>query len=154
MKYRVLSTVLMILALLPLCAAAQDMIVTRHFTGLWDQVGYKSQGINLQIVHQDSGEKRGVAYWFTYGSDNQSAWFVGIGPASGDRIEMVLYQVQDVGFLEPGDNIEATAVGTMTMEFSSCNQGVVEFETDLAEVGSGSFEVQRITDVLNTHCTG
>lgn len=154
MKYRVLPTVLLILALLPLRAAAQDMIVTRHFTGLWDQVGYKSQGINLQIVHQDSGEKRGVAYWFTYGSDNQSAWFVGIGPASGDRIEMVLYQVQDVGFLEPGDNIEATAVGTMTMEFSSCNQGVVEFETDLAEVGSGSFEVQRITDVLNTHCTG
>jgi hypothetical protein len=154
MKYRVLSTVLTILALMPLCAAAQDMIVTRHFTGLWDQVGYKSQGINLQIVHQDSGEKRGVAYWFTYGSDNQSAWFVGIGPASGDRIEMVLYQVQDVGFLEPGDNIEATAVGTMTMEFSSCNQGIVEFETDIAEVGSGSVEVQRITDVLNTHCTG
>ena len=154
MKYRVLSTVLTILALMPLCAAAQDMIVTRHFTGLWDQVGYKSQGINLQIVHQDSGEKRGVAYWFTYGSDNQSAWFVGIGPASGDRIEMVLYQVQDVGFLEPGDNIEATAVGTMTMEFSSCNQGEVEFETDIAEVGSGGFEVRRITDVLNTHCTG
>jgi hypothetical protein len=154
MKYRVLSTVLTILALMPLCAAAQDMIVTRHFTGLWDQVGYKSQGINLQIVHQDSGEKRGVAYWFTYGSDNQSAWFVGIGPASGDRIEMVLYQVQDVGFLEPGDNIEATAVGTMTMEFSSCSQGIVEFETDIAEVGSGSVEVQRITDVLNTHCTG
>jgi hypothetical protein len=154
MKYRDLSTVLTILALMPLCAAAQDMIVTRHFTGLWDQVGYKSQGINLQIVHQDSGEKRGVAYWFTYGSDNQSAWFVGIGPASGDRIEMVLYQVQDVGFLEPGDNIEATAVGTMTMEFSSCSQGIVEFETDIAEVGSGSVEVQRITDVLNTHCTG
>ena len=154
MRHRVLSTILLMLALLPLGAVAQDMIVTRHFTGLWDQVGYKSQGINLQIVHQDSGEKRGVAYWFTYGSDNQSAWFVGIGPASGDRIEMVLYQVQDVGFLEPGENIEATAVGTMTMEFSSCNQGDVEFETDIAEVGSGSFEVQRITDVLNTHCTG
>jgi len=154
MKHRVLTTVLLILALLPVWAVAQDMIVTRHFTGLWDQTEFKSQGINLQIVHQDDGEKRGVAYWFTYGSDNQSAWFVGIGPATGNRIEMVLYQVQDVGFLEPGDNIEATAVGTMTMEFSSCNQGEVEFETDIAEVGSGTFEVQRITDVLNTHCTG
>jgi hypothetical protein len=154
MKHRVLTTVLLILALLPVWAVAQDMIVTRHFTGLWDQTEFKSQGINLQIVHQDDGEKRGVAYWFTYGSDNQSAWFVGIGPATGNRIEMVLYQVQDVGFLEPGDNIEANAVGTMTMEFSSCNQGEVEFETDIAEVGSGTFEVQRITDVLNTHCTG
>ena len=154
MKRRVYYALLLSLALWPLTSAAQDMIVTRHFTGLWDQVGYKSQGINLQIVHQDSGERRGVAYWFTYGSDNQSSWFVGIGPATGNRIEMVLYQVQDVGFLEPGDNIEATAVGTMTMEFGSCNQGEVEFETDIAEVGSGRFDVQRITDVLNTHCTG
>jgi len=154
MRHRILSTVLLMLALLPLGAAAQDMIVTRHFTGLWDQVEHRSQGINLQIVHQDSGEKRGVAYWFTYGSDNESAWFVGIGPATGNRIEMILYQVQDVGFLEPGENIEATAVGTMAMEFSSCNQGDVEFETDIPEVGSGTFEVQRITDVLNTHCTG
>jgi hypothetical protein len=154
MKHRSLTAIILILALLPACVAAQDMIVTRHFTGLWDQVGYKSQGINLQIVHQDSGEKRGVAYWFTYGSDNQSAWFVGIGPATDNRIEMVLYQVQDVGFLEPGDNIEATAIGTMTMEFSTCNQGDVEFETDIAAVGSGSFEVQRFTDVLNTHCSG
>jgi hypothetical protein len=154
MKQRVLTAALLMLAMLPLCAAAQDVIVTRHFTGLWDQTEFKSQGINLQIVHQDSGEKRGVAYWFTYGTDNQSAWFVGIGPATGNRIEMILYQVQDVGFLEPGANIEATAVGTMTMEFSSCNQGEVEFETDIAEVGSGGFEVRRITDVLNTHCTG
>ena len=154
MKQRVLTAALLMLAMLPVCAAAQDVIVTRHFTGLWDQTEFKSQGINLQIVHQDSGEKRGVAYWFTYGTDNQSAWFVGIGPATGNRIEMILYQVQDVGFLEPGANIEATAVGTMTMEFSSCNQGEVEFETDIAEVGSGGFEVRRITDVLNTHCTG
>jgi len=146
--------VLVLAFLLPSQLPAQDVIVTRHFTGLWDQTEFKSQGINLQIVHQDSGEKRGVAYWFTYGSDNQSAWFVGIGPATGKRIEMVLYQVQDVGFLEPGDNIEAMAVGTMTIEFSSCSQGEVEFETDISEVGSGRFDIQRITDVLNTHCTG
>ena len=154
MKHRVLNTVLLIAALLPLCAAAQDMIVTRHFTGLWDQVEYRSQGINLQIVHQDSGEKRGVAYWFTYGADNQSAWFVGIGPATENRIEMSLYEVSDVGFLEPGTNIDATQVGTMTIEFSSCNEGEVEFATDIPGVGSGHFDIQRITDVLNTHCSG
>jgi len=154
MKHRVLTAVLLILALLPMCVAAQDMIVTRHFTGLWDQTEHRSQGINLQIVHQDSGEKRAVAYWFTYGADDQSAWFMGIGPAVENRIEMNLYEVNDVGFLEPGTNVEATEVGTMTIEFSSCNEGEVEFATDIAGVGSGHFDIRRITDVLNTHCSG
>jgi len=154
MKHRVLTAALLTLTLLPACAAAQDVIVTRHFTGLWDQTEHKSQGINLQIVHQESGEKRGVAYWFTYGADNQSAWFVGIGPAMGNKVEMVLYELRDIGFLEPGANAQATDVGTMTMEFSSCNAGEVEFETDIAGVGSGRFDIQRITDVLNTNCTG
>ena len=60
---RVLPTAVLIamLALLPVCAAAQEVIVTRHFTGLWDQTEHKSQGINLQMVDQQSGEKRGVA---------------------------------------------------------------------------------------------
>lgn len=151
---RILGALPALTLLLPLQVFAQDVVVTRHFTGLWDQTEHRSQGINLQIVHQDSGERRGVAYWFTYGADKQSAWFVGIGPASGNRVDMVLYELQDVGFLEPGANIEATDVGTMTIEFSSCNAGEVEFETDIAGVGSGRFDIQRITDVLNTSCSG
>ena len=31
---------------------ADGMIVTRHFTGIWDQVDQESQGIALQIVEQ------------------------------------------------------------------------------------------------------
>jgi len=78
---------LLVLAfLVPSQLPAQDAIVTRHFTGLWDQTEFRSQGINLQMVHQDSGEKRGVAYWFTYGSDDQSAWFVGIGDAKLEKL--------------------------------------------------------------------
>ena len=134
MKHRVLSTVLLILAMLPLCAAAQDMIVTRHFTGLWDQVEFKSQGINLQIVAQATGQKVGVAYWFTYGDDMQSAWFVGIGPVSGNRIDMILYEASEIGFLEPNQpgNDGVKAVGGLVMEFSSCDKGVVAFDTDIA----------------------
>ena len=38
--------------LLPAFAAAQDVIVTRNFTGLWDQPEHESQGMNLQIINQ------------------------------------------------------------------------------------------------------
>ena len=60
--------------MLPMLAMAQDVIVTRNFTALWDQPLHQNQGINLQIVHESTGEKVGVAYWFTYGDDMMSAW--------------------------------------------------------------------------------
>jgi hypothetical protein len=142
--------------MIPVLAMAQDVIVTRNFTALWDQPLHQNQGINLQIVHQFSGEKVGVAYWFTYGDDMKSAWFIGIGPVVGNRVEMMLYEAAEVGFLEPSnpDDNPVGEIGTMTMEFSTCNSGEVEFSTGIANIGSGSFPIERITDVHNTHCTG
>lgn len=135
---------------------AEDVIVTRNFTGLWDQPEHESQGINLQIVDQISGDKVGVAYWFTYAADLESAWFIGIGPVSGNRVEMLLYEASGIGFLEsdaPG-NDRVQEVGSMVMEFDSCSEGVVTFNTTLQGVGSGSFPVVRLTDLFETACSG
>ena len=153
---RILAQVLLFLLMLPTAASAQDIVVTRYFTGLWDQVAHENQGINLQIVDQASGAKVGVAYWFTYGADMQSAWYIGIGPVVENRVEMTLYEVADVGFLQPSDpNADPVqAIGTMVIEFSSCTMGEVSYDTNLAGVGSGSFDVARLTDLFNAQCSG
>ena len=148
--------IISILLLLPAIAAAQDVNVTRYFTGLWNQTEHESQGINLQVIKQNSGDKVAVAYWFTYGDDEKSAWFMGVGQASGNRIEMKLYEVSGVGFLEddsPG-NDQVAEVGTMEIEFSSCDDGEVTFTTEIAAVGSGAFPVARLTDLFNSQCSG
>jgi hypothetical protein len=155
MKKQFLLTVSLFL-LLPAFAAAQDLIVTRNFTGLWDQPEHESQGINLQIIDQAGGEKAGVAYWFTYGDDMKSAWYVGVGPIIDNRIEMVLYGASNIGFLqanEPG-NDRVQAIGSMVMEFSSCDEGVAAFSTDIADVGSGTFQIERLSDLHNSRCSG
>ena len=149
------ATLLCALLAAPLAAAAQDVIVTRHFTGLWDQVEHESQGINLQIIDQFDGSKVGVAYWFTYGDDSKSAWFLGVGQVVGDRLEMVLYEGEGIGFLEddtPGDDDRIAEVGTMEMVFSSCTDAAVTFSTSV--VGAGSFNAKRFTDLFNTSCSG
>lgn len=145
-----------VLMLLSSAAVAQDVIVTRGFTGLWDQVEHENQGINLQIVEQPDGTKDGVAYWFTYGDDLTSAWFIGIGPVVGNRIEMKLYEVSGVGFLED-DSPEKDPVediGEMEIEFSSCDDGEVSFNSNLTGVGSGMFPIRRLTNMINTRCSG
>ena len=130
--------------------------MTRNFTGGWAQTDHESQGISLQVIDQASGDKMAVAYWFTYGEDDKSAWFLSVGPVTDNRIEMTLYEASGVGFLEdnsPGDD-QVVAVGTMEMEFSGCDDGVVTFVTDLARVGSGTFPISRLTDLFNTDCSG
>jgi len=155
MKWKILS-VLSVALTLPALAIAQDVLVTRSFTGLWDQIEHENQGINLQIVEQANGEKEGVGYWFTYGDDMASAWFVGIGPASGNRIEMKLYEVSGVGFLEDNDPGKSGVeeIGELEIEFSSCDEGMVTFSTDIAGVGSGMFPITRLTNLINTRCSG
>lgn len=136
--------------------APEGMIVTRHFTGIWNQVDQEAQGIALEVVEQFDDSRRAVAYWYTYGADRKTAWYVGIGDLVENRIEFELFDSTDVGFLQgaiPG-NDSVQSIGTMTIVFDSCDSGVVTFETNHAEVGSGTFNIERLTEVMNTHCTG
>ena len=134
----------------------EGMIVTRHFTGIWDQVDQEAQGIALQVVEQLDDSRRAVAYWYTYGADRKPTWFIGVGELVDDRIELELFESTGVGFMQhamPGNDTVAP-VGTMTIGFQSCQSGEVTFVTDHPEVGSGSFRIERLLGIMNTHCSG
>ena len=151
-----LTILLFTMVFIPLVTLAQDVVVTRNFTGAWDQPQHESQGLNVTIIDQASGDKIAVVYWYTYGDDSKSAWFLGTGPVSGNRIEMVLYEGSGVGFLEANESGDdkVTPVGSMEIEFSSCDDGDVTFTTQIAGVGSGTFPIERLTDLFNTSCSG
>lgn len=154
LKYYLLLSVIMVL---PLHSVAEDVLVTRNFTGAWDQPLHESQGLNITIIDQVSGEKIAVVYWYTYSNeDSKSAWFLGTGPVTGDRIVLNLFEGSGIGFLEsdePGDD-NVTSVGSMEIEFSSCDDGDVTFTTQIAGVGSGVFPIERLSDLYNTSCSG
>ncbi len=133
-----------------------ELMVTRSFTGAWDQINQESQGLSLQVIEQANDARVALAYWYTYGTDRKSAWYLGVGQIVDDHINFELYNAQDVGFMEdgkPGDE-SVRPIGTMTMTFTSCDSGTVTFATNHDEVGSGSFEIGRLTETLNTQCSG
>lgn len=134
----------------------EGMIVTRHFTGIWDQVDQESQGIALQVVEQLDDSRRAVAYWYTYGADRKPTWFIGVGDLLDDRIELELFESTDVGFMQDAmpDTDPVASIGTMTIAFESCQSGEVTFTTDDPAVGSGSFRIERLLEIMNTHCSG
>lgn len=156
MKNRIASP---FLALLLGCAAslpafAGDLVVTRYFSGLWEQTWHESQGIVLQVIDQedDDGDPKAVAYWFTYGDDQESAWYMAIGEVEGDQVLMELYAASGVGFLEPATDLNPVAVeGTLNLAFSNCNKGTAAW-TIGAE--SGEFEIRRLAGLYNGRCSG
>ncbi len=133
-----------------------SFMVTRHFTGNWAQTDQESQGLSLDVIDQIDDSRRSVVYWYTYGQDRKTAWYLGIGDLIENRIEFVLYDSTDVGFMQdaqPGDD-SVENIGTMTIVFDGCDSGLVTFETDHEEVGSGSFNISRVSEIMNTHCSG
>ena len=133
-----------------------EFMVTRHFTGIWDQKDQQSQGLSLEVIEQGDNSRRAVAYWYTYGGDRKTAWYLGIGDLVEDRIEFVLHDSTDVGFMQDAepDDESVQSIGTMTVVFDDCDSGFVTYATDHEEVGSGSFDIRRVSSVMNTHCSG
>ncbi|HEY5774825.1 MAG TPA: hypothetical protein VIS57_01965 [Xanthomonadales bacterium] len=143
---------------------AGNPLITSSFSGIWDQPEQESQGIILQIGEQEGDEKVGIAYWFTYGPDMNTAWYLGIGPVVGNEISMTLYTAADVDFMaenQEGDE-SVIPVGTLDLAFRNCNHGQAAYtinavESDgevVAEADSGEFPIKRISSIYRQRCSG
>jgi hypothetical protein len=139
---------------------ADNPLITSSFSGIWDQPEQESQGIILQIGEQGDDEKIGIAYWFTYGPDLKTSWYLGVGDVVGNKIDMVLYTASDIGFM--AENLEGddlvVPVGSLNLEFRNCNHGTATFEFTDAEaeavIDSGEFPIKRISSIYRQRCSG
>ena len=139
-------------------AFAGKPLITSSFSGIWDQPEQESQGIILQIGEQGEDEKVGIAYWFTYGPDLQTTWYLGVGPVVGNEIKMILYTASDIGFMAANveGNEEVVPVGTLDLDFHNCNKGMATFAFIEEEVviDSGEFPIKRISSIYHQRCSG
>jgi len=136
-------------------ASAADPVVTRYFSGLWDQPKQESQGIMLQIIDQEEdGFKKAIAYWFTYGDNLHTAWYMAIGLVEGNQVVMKLYTAEGIEFMEedaPG-NEGVYSVGSLVLSFHNCNKGMASY--DMVDNGVGEFEIRKLAGLYNSRCSG
>jgi len=138
----------------PLLAA--DLVVTRYFSGLWDQPKQDHQGIVLQIVESDPEMKRAVGYWFTYGDDLESAWYIGIGHVEGPQVLLDMYAVSGVGFMQDAmpDVDPVESIGSMVLSFRNCNHGTASYDIGDGPGQQGEFEIFKLAGLYNSRCSG
>lgn len=130
------------------------MQVTGGFTGWWGQPDQQNQGLIIAVSRLPNGDKTGVIFWASYTDAGQPTWWFAQGDIEDERIEALVYRFEGITFLQPstpgGDFGEE--VGTMTVTFDDCRTGTVDFDTTV--VGSGSFNIARLTNQPGTTCTG
>jgi hypothetical protein len=137
-------------------AFADHLMISRYFSGAWTAKDKQSQGIMLHIAGQEDESKAGVAHWFTFGNDLESAWYVAVGPVEGHKIVMKLFSASGVAFLEPEspESLAVSEIGTLMLSFHNCNQGTASFDTPDDVIGSGEFEIRRLTSLYHSRCSG
>jgi hypothetical protein len=143
-------------------AVAGDPLITGSFSGVWDQPEQESQGMTIQIGEQDGDKKVGIVFWYTFGSDFLTAWYLGIGPVTGNEIEMTLYSATGIDFM--GEDLEGdesvVSVGTLNLVFKNCNHGIATYvfselvDDELIETEIGEFPIKRISSIYRQRCSG
>lgn len=130
--------------------------VTPAHSGSWFDPAYDKQGFAIEVLDKaGNGPERTVAvYWYTFDDDGAPVWAVGVGETDGNVIELTM--TRTFGGARPPEQVAAEDLqdwAEMRFEFGTCHTATAEFEMiDSGE--TGAYELQRLTQIGATTCTG
>ncbi len=130
--------------------------VTSAITGWWEQPNQQNHGLVISTSQLPDGSHTGVIFWAHYDADGDATWLLGQGELEGASINADLYQVSGIDFMQPAgtrDNPEQR-VGELTVTLSDCASGEAVYSTELMDIGSGRFEIARLTRLPGLACSG
>lgn len=120
-------------------------------TGSWYNPAQSGQGWVIEMV--SSGQF--VFYFYGYEDTGEQLWFIGIGDSTGDSMITVdVLRFSGTGF---GGNFDPTSrtnesVGSMTFNFTDCNNAMVDFTSTSVGLSDFSIPAQRLTAIASVDC--
>ncbi len=125
-------------------------LITSAFTGSWYDPAQSGHGLMLEVLSDTSL----VAMWYTFAPSGGQAWFGGVGTIQGNQAVVTANQTLGGRFIPNFDPtaIEKPVWGTLTLTFTDCNTGRVDFSSGLG-FGSGSMTLKRLTTIAGAACS-
>jgi len=123
-------------------AAAEEppMLINYGLSGSWYEPATSGQGFVIDILPLNNLL---AAYWFTYPVEGGARdWYLATGDISGDSVELTIYQTES-GVFDEASMVETNAVGSASLEFSSCEAASWTYQIDTLGL-SGEVPLQRI----------
>jgi plastocyanin len=127
-----------------------NLPITAGFTGAWYDPLQSGHGLLMEVL---PGNQL-VAYWYTFTPDGQQTWFGGAGPITNDTAVVSVYQGTGGRWIPNFDPTKFALQpwGTLTITFSDCNHGRVDFVSTVPGYGSNHMDLTRITQPAGTSC--
>jgi len=126
-------------------------IIGPGFTGAWYDPAQSGHGLFVEGLP----DNRIQAAWFTFNpSGTEQAWFVGVGTYAGNTATLTAVTQPTGGRWIPNFDparIVASSWGSLTLTFTSCDQGRVDF-TSTQDYGVGSMNLTRLTRPAGLTC--
>jgi hypothetical protein len=96
-----------------------------------------------------------LVVWNTFDEDGNQLWVYGVGDLfnNGSSIVADTYINRSSGIMPdgiPDDDVEPW--GQIRVDLNSCTEGLVTYQSDLPEFGSGEFSISRLAFSKHTGC--
>ncbi|WP_395683032.1 plastocyanin/azurin family copper-binding protein [Dokdonella sp.] len=128
-------------------STSANVPITSGFTGTWVDAGVTGQlGLGLEVL----ADGNLVAEVYTFAPAGGQAWIGGVGPiVNGDHATITVSTINGPGgrFAPNFDpsQVTNTTWGTLTLRFSDCNHGTLDWASTVPGFASGSLPIIRVT---------
>lgn len=132
--------------LLPALVAAQ---LPPGISGAWYNPDQSGHGLSVEILD----EQRALAFWYVYDPEGNPVHLYLDGRIEGRRIEATAYAPRGMRFGSfRNADLRMPVWGEVALDFSSCDRGLLQWDSDLPGYGSGSSEIRRLTRIAGLGC--
>jgi hypothetical protein len=123
-------------------------------SGQWYNPSRDGEGIFVEIIDSDGGQKISVA-WFTYDENGNQMWLVGLADLQDDQTAVTIPVVVTSG-PKFGPDYDPAAMnrtpwGTLSLNFSTCSAGILSYASSVG-FGSGAINLIRLTSLTQVRC--
>ncbi|HKJ16036.1 MAG TPA: hypothetical protein VJ984_01640 [Xanthomonadales bacterium] len=137
---------------------AYDFEINAGISGNWYDPEHDGEGWFVEILN----ETQALVYWFTHtppGVDQPAtqAWIGGIGEIQGSSIVVESASTEITSGPSFGPEFDPERVirrtwGKFVLSFEDCNKGVMYYQAQDLDYGSGSLDLTRLTSLGNLGC--
>lgn len=122
-------------------------------TGTWFEPAKNYQGMFIQYLSPANA----VVVWFTFTTEGDQAWLLGLGTVQGDSIFVErMDQSRGGRFGEAfrSEDVVLEDVGNLLITFDTCTTGYASFESARADWPHEQLRIEQITGVAGLDCNG
>ena len=127
--------------------------IANELSASWFDTTHDGEGWVVEIINDNLA----AVYWFTYRPDLPTqAWMLGIGHVIDNRIVMTDVVIPSGATFGPQFDpamVQHDPWGTFAIEFDSCDQATMNYNSIAAGFGSGAYEPVRLSTLGDLDCS-